>query len=375
MARQLSMLRHTLAGLACLGATLAAPSAGAENALKDLLQKGKGSPEAAQQDLRSRGYALVARDAAGERSWQYWWSARDNACVVLATTGKRVDKSGSALETDCNQGGADPARLSANGRIAAAAATSLGVRELMHKSHQRDLTRHNDVKSVADFEQGYRDAIGKQRSRDDGRNLAYADGYRVGQAKGRTPAVVAAPAATATVGGPDFERGYRDGLNKRDLGDRDRGNKVYIDGYKAGQAKGLSLATSPGGRDYERGYRDAFNKERSRDSGNSAYANGYRVGQAERDTVLKAGTRPILPPVAAALPPPTRPSDLVGRRSAELESGMKALGFTRLGGFKKGRESFSTWSGNGGCARAVERDGKVTEVGDMGDRAESSVCR
>jgi hypothetical protein len=378
MARYLTTARRALAALAFFGAATGAGSAWAESVQQTLSQLANASPNATQLGLRSRGYALAASDAAGDKAWQYWWNGREAACVVMVTTGSGVDRLAVSSESDCNQMDVDPSRMTSQGKVAVAAAKLLGVKTLMHKSHQRDASRYSDYKGVANFEQGYRDGVAKAPFRERERernNVAYADGFKVGQAKAQAaPSVVAAPAAAAAIG-PDYQNGFRDGFNKQDYRDRDRKNQRYADGYKAGQAKSTAIVAS--GPDFELGYRDGFNKieYRDRDRKNQRYADGYKAGQTERDAPALAVARPGLPSAAAAaaLPPPTRANDLIGRNAADLDSGMKSLGYTRRAGFTKGRETFSTWRGNteSQCVNVVVRNGKVADMGDI----EESSCR
>jgi hypothetical protein len=377
MARTLTTARRALAALAFFGAAAGAGSAWAESVQQTLSQLANASPNATQLGLRSRGYALAASDAAGDKAWQYWWNGREAACVLMATTGGRVDRLAVSSETDCNQMNVDQSRMTSQGKVAVAAAKLLGVNTLMHKSHQRDASRYDDYKEVANFEQGWRDGVNKAPFRERERernNVAYADGFKAGQAKAQAvPAVVAAPAAVA-VAGPDYQNGFRDGFNKQALRDRDRRSKAYADGFKAGQAKSTAIVAS--GPDFELGYRDGFNKieYRDRDRKNRRYADGYRAGQTERDAPAIAVARPGLPPAAAtaALPPPTRANDLIGRNATDLDASMKSLGYTRRAGFTKGRETFSTWRGNteSQCVRVVVRNGKVAEMGEV----EESSC-
>lgn len=361
------MARQLIAGFAFIGAALAGSGAWAADGVQQTLsQLSNASPDAARLGLRSRGYVLAASDTAGDKGWQYWWSGRDDACVVLATTGSRVDKLATSSESDCNQLGVDSARMSKDGKVAVAAAKLLGVNTLMHKSHQRDASRYDDFKDVANFEQGWRDGVNKAPFRERERernNVAYADGFKAGQAKAQAvPAVVAAPAALA---GPDYQNGFRDGFNKQDYRDRDRRSKAYADGFKAGQAKSTAIVAS--GPDFELGYRDGFNKieYRDRDRKNRRYADGYKAGQQEHNMAMRPGT------AAVALAP--RPADLIGRKAADLDRAMKSLGYTRVAGLGKNRTKYSIWRGRaaGQCVSVLVRDGAVSEVGDI----EESNCR
>jgi hypothetical protein len=364
MARTLTTARRALAALAFFGAAAGAGSAWAESVQQTLSQLANASPNATQLGLRSRGYALAASDAAGDKAWQYWWNGREAACVLMATTGGRVDRLAVSSESDCNQMNVDQSRMTSQGKVAVAAAKLLGVNTLMHKSHQRDASRYNDYKDVANFEQGWRDGVNKAPFRERERernNVAYADGFKAGQAKAQAvPAVVAAPAALA---GSDYQNGFRDGFNKQDY--RDRRSKAYADGFKAGQAKSTAIVAS--GPDFELGYRDGFNKieYRDRDRKNRRYADGYKAGQQEHNMAMRPGT------AAVALAP--RPADLIGRKAADLDRAMKSLGYTRVAGLGKNRTKYSIWRGRaaGQCVSVLVRDGAVSEVGDI----EESNCR
>lgn len=269
-----------------------------------------------------------------------------------------------------------------------AADYELGFRDALNQQAYRDKDRSNarydegyqagqnrraaNAAAGADFELGYKDGYNKLPYRDrDRSNKRYGDGFKAGQSEHQASAAalprVAAPAAT--VGGADYQLGYRDALNKQASRDRDRSNKAYADGYRAGQAKSAAVAAA--GADYELGFRDGLNKTeyRDRDRSNKRYAEGYKAGQMERDAPVMAGSRP-------GMPPPTRPNDLVGRSAGDLERSMKSFGYTRNSGFKKGREEFATWRGKASnqCVRTIVRGGKVAEVTDMGERAESNSC-
>lgn len=143
--------------------------------------------ERAQQEMAARGYALAASDVAPQRSWQYWWHRRDSACAQLVIVNGRVESLASTIETDCDQTTLRPWKQSAGGRTAMAAARLAGVDALLHKSHERDVRRYNDVNSIADFERGYRDGQQEQAARDTRRSSAYADGFQAGQRKRVAP--------------------------------------------------------------------------------------------------------------------------------------------------------------------------------------------
>jgi DNA-binding CsgD family transcriptional regulator len=363
MARPILKLRRALTGFVVLSLTIAAGSTRAETVQQTLSELANASPSAAQLGLRSRGYTQAASDASGDRAWQYWWNAREKACVVMATAGSRVERLAASSETDCNQMDIEPSRMTSQGKVAVAAARQLGVSSLMHKTHQRDTNRYNNTQTVADFERGYRDALDKNEQRDrDRRNTAYADGFKAGQAKSKAALpVVAAPAA-----GADYQAGFRDGFNKADYRDRDRRSKAYADGYKAGQARNDTVVAA--GPDYELGFRDGFNKieARERERKNKRYAEGYKAGQMERDGSASVAARPGTGPVV-------RIEDLLGRRGADVDGAMKALGYSNRGGLGEGRQSVTTWRGtsNDDCVRIVVREGTVKTT----RRIDEASCR
>jgi hypothetical protein len=218
-----------------------------------------------------------------------------------------------------------------------------------------------ESRSVADYDQGYRDGYNNLPNRYKERaSRDYAEGYRVGQARRQ------AAGSSGGSGADDYERGYSAGLNGKD--DRER-DSDYQAGYRAGKAKHQANEARSDGRDYARGYRDGYNRWRERAavaSKDRTYAAGFRAGQADHSTLVSripgGSTAPI-----AAVPPPARGESLVGRPSATLERDMKSLGFVQLGQMKKGKESYSTWQSRGEnrCLRIVTRDGKVQQQTDV----------
>ncbi len=160
--------------------------------------------EDAERALRKDGYALVSSHADDRRGWQYWWNRRRHDCLLLTLIDDRVERRDPTSETDCGQT-RDDSRMSERGKIALAAARSLRVDALLHRSHERDLRRHDEVHEVAQFERGYRHGLQEQRPdpRDGGR--AYADGYRAGERKRQVkpmPPTGTPPPAVASVAKP-----------------------------------------------------------------------------------------------------------------------------------------------------------------------------
>jgi hypothetical protein len=165
----------------------AAAAAIAAASIAALAQPNAGSAADAERQLRSGGYALVSTDRDGRRQWQYWWNPRRHDCRLVTT--QRADLVSSVLtsETDCGQW-RDESRMSERGRAAIAAARSLRVDALLHRSHERDVNRYQAVNEIAEFERGYRDGRdGRRLDRRHG-SPAYSDGYRAGEHK-RTTAV------------------------------------------------------------------------------------------------------------------------------------------------------------------------------------------
>lgn len=158
-----------------------------------------------------------------------------------------------------------------------------------------------------------------------------------------------------------YERGFSDGLNGRDERERD---KDWRAGHAAGVAQHKANEARSDGRDYARGYRDGFNGSRERkaaDGKSRAYAAGYSSGQAQQSRLAGAP--------AAALPGASRErpasvDKLAGRRAADVDGDMKALGYQRMGQFKgDGGESFSTWQSRAAnsCVRLRVRKDRVQD--------------
>lgn len=121
--------------------------------------------------------------------------------------------------------------------------------------------------------------------------------------------------------------------------------------------------------EFERGYRDALKGAAAGDRrGGDAYADGYSAASSRRGAPPPA-TRP--PVVIAPGAPQGAVEGLVGSAERRLESAMRARGFERYSGFKKGRESFATWLNTGSrqCVQSTARDGVVVSISDAGEFA------
>ena len=181
----------------------------------------------------------------------------------------------------------------------------------------------------------------------------------------RTDAVVLAAGS-----GADYDQGYRDGYGNQALRDKNRSNRAYADGFKAGQEQRRSVASTPAGNaDFQSGYRDGYDRQPYRDKNrrNKSYADGFKAGQADRERGVSPSQRPVAGAASG------RPRSLVGHNADDLETDMQAIGYTWRAGTMKGRESHTTWRGSSDnqCVRAIARGGKVASVTDV----EASNCR
>lgn len=79
--------------------------------------------------------------------------------------------------------------------------------------------------------------------------------------------------------GPDYKRGYDDGLNGNPY-DR-RGNDRYREGYQAGEAEAQKRPDPQRDPEYKRGYDDGFYGRAYDRRGNDRYREGFQAGEAE----------------------------------------------------------------------------------------------
>ncbi|WP_447724407.1 hypothetical protein [Sphingomonas koreensis] len=79
--------------------------------------------------------------------------------------------------------------------------------------------------------------------------------------------------------GPDYKRGYDDGLNGNAY-DR-RGNDRYREGYQAGETEAQKRPDPQRDPEYKRGYDDGLYGETYDRRGNDRYREGYRAGETE----------------------------------------------------------------------------------------------
>jgi hypothetical protein len=237
----------------------------------------------------------------------------------------------------------------------------IGAAALCSAGSPADATGHPLMLAAAggaDYDMGYRDGYDNKPYRDKDRsNRAYGDGYKAGQEQRKS-------GGGAPAGSDDFQLGWRDGYGNQTYRDKDRSNKAYGDGYKAGQERRRGGGSSlPGNADFQLGYRDGYDRQpyRDKDRSNKSYGEGFKAGQTDRERGVSPTQRPGMAGASG------RPRSLVGRNADDLENDMKAIGYTWRSGTMKGRDSHTTWRGatDSQCVLAVSRNGKVASVSDV----------
>jgi hypothetical protein len=180
-----SATTRALAGL--LSGALAASPALAQSPilpLSDLVNQGSGY---AQREMANRNYVFIHSGQNGSKVWQYWWQNSAKLCARMAVVDGRASSIVSVSPTECNQQLTHEERgasgLSDGAKVAIGAAALLGVAALVHRSHERDESKHNNEQQVAEYERGYRDGLYHQPYHDYSRSQAYVDGYNAGQQK------------------------------------------------------------------------------------------------------------------------------------------------------------------------------------------------
>lgn len=126
--------------------------------------------------LENRGFTLHHGSTENDRKINYWWNPNTKECVRVVTYDGRYESIVKSTNADCGQ----RSGKNDNGvAIAAGAAALLGIAALASKSHHRE-DKHNDERSTAEFERGYRDGLYNQSYHNFGRTDAYSDGYSKG---------------------------------------------------------------------------------------------------------------------------------------------------------------------------------------------------
>lgn len=137
------------------------------------------STEWGAEQLRFRGFTLMSSDWHDGKSYEYWWQANSNTCVQARSSGGKYEALKTVGGTDCGQYHKQATGNSDAAAIAIGAAAIIGAAALAHQSHQRN-DKHNDQRSVAEFDRGYRDGMYHQPYHNYQDTSAYSDGYSSG---------------------------------------------------------------------------------------------------------------------------------------------------------------------------------------------------
>lgn len=166
-----------LASSLFLGATAGRAAADVPDNLTDIVYQ---STEWGSEQLRSRGFTLVNSDWHDGKSYEYWWQGSSSTCVQARSSDGKYAALTTTSGTDCGQYQAAANKNNTAAAVAIAAAAAIGVAALAHRSHERD-NKHNDQKSVSEFDRGYRDGLYHQPYHNYSNATAYSDGYNAGQ--------------------------------------------------------------------------------------------------------------------------------------------------------------------------------------------------
>ena len=166
-----------VAGTTAMTALLASSAAAypASN-LRDLVGANAGQAE---RQLEMRGFTYIDGHKQGSSSFTYWWHDKDDNCVAVETMGGQYVTINDATRKDCNRsGGGDTAAALgvAAGAVLIGALLSSG-----HKKHHHEDDNHlSDADAEAHYERGYQDGLHNVPYHNNGRDEAYASGYRAG---------------------------------------------------------------------------------------------------------------------------------------------------------------------------------------------------
>ena len=131
------------------------------------------------EQLRFRGYTLMSSDWHDGRSYEYWWQASSNTCIQARAVDGRYEALKTTSGTDCGQYHKQATDKDTAAAVAIGAAAIIGAAALAHQSHERN-EKHQDQKSVSEFDRGYRDGLYNQPYHNYQRTDAYSDGYSAG---------------------------------------------------------------------------------------------------------------------------------------------------------------------------------------------------
>jgi hypothetical protein len=134
------------------------------------------------EQLRSRGYTLMSSDWHDGKSYEYWWQASSNTCVQARLLDGKYEALQNTSGTDCGQYHKQATSKDNAAAVAIGAAAIIGAVALAHQSHERN-EKHQDQKSVAEFDRGYRDGLYNQPYHNYQRTDGYSDGYSAGSHK------------------------------------------------------------------------------------------------------------------------------------------------------------------------------------------------
>jgi hypothetical protein len=168
--------RFALLGGCVLTVSSGAAFAGMPDNLSDIPYQGT---EWGAEQLRFRGYTLMNSDWHDGRSYEYWWHASSNTCIQARASAGKYEALKTTSGTDCGQYHKQATNNDAAAAVAIGAAAIIGAAVLAHQSHERN-EKHQDQKSVAEFDRGYRDGLYYQPYHNYQRTDAYSDGYSAG---------------------------------------------------------------------------------------------------------------------------------------------------------------------------------------------------
>jgi hypothetical protein len=129
--------------------------------------------------LEDRGFHYITGSTRNNRKFNYYWNGNTKECVKVVTYDGRFETIDKTTNVDCNQKGGSGDKAAA---IAVGAAAILGIAALASKSHDRG-DKHNDERSTAEYERGYRDGLYNQTYHNYSRTDSYSSGYENGVAE------------------------------------------------------------------------------------------------------------------------------------------------------------------------------------------------
>jgi hypothetical protein len=167
-----------------------------------------------------------------------------------------------------------------------------------------------------DYKRGYDDGL-NGNPYDRRGNDRYREGYQAGEAEARK--------RPDPQRDPEYKRGYDDGLYGRAY-DR-RGNDRYREGYQAGETEARNRPDPQRDPEYKRGYEDGLYGQTYDRRGNDRYREGYQAGEAEaRNRPDDRGSLRNVPQVARDACARRADDDLNARRGTSVPVSARDLG-------------------------------------------------